>query len=243
MNPLGCMLAVEPRPRPEFRPASSCEVRQSRITSLRVQRGVICISRVTGAGGEEVGRLVAEKLALRYVDDEIIARAAERGGVSPVDVEDAERRKSLLSKVLSELGSGLAGEASTLARVPPVVLDQRAPDHLQRLVVEVVREVAAQGDAVIAAHGASFVLAGRPEVLRVHVTASPETRSQRLTESSGLGPKEAAKTVRDEDRSRSEYLRRFYGLEAELPTQYDLVLNTDRLSSVDVAELVAQAAT
>src|SRR5438034_8546301 len=59
-----------------------------------------------------------------------------RRPLDPNRYVSAERRKSLLSKVLSELGSGLAGEASTLARVPPVVLDQRAPDHLQQLVVE-----------------------------------------------------------------------------------------------------------
>ncbi len=44
---------------------------------------VICISRFLGAGGEEIGRSVAGKLGFRYVDDEIIARAAEKAGVDP----------------------------------------------------------------------------------------------------------------------------------------------------------------
>lgn len=50
------------------------------------------------------------------------------------------------------------------------------------------------------------------------------------------------KAIRDSDRSRSDYLRRFYGIDTELPTQYDLVLNTDRLSSTDAADVVARAA-
>ena len=37
---------------------------------------VVCISHAPGAGGEEVGRLVAERLGLLYVDDDIVARAA-----------------------------------------------------------------------------------------------------------------------------------------------------------------------
>jgi Cytidylate kinase-like family len=200
---------------------------------------VICISRVTGSHGDEVGLLVAEKLGLRYVDDEIIVQAAKKGGVDPADVADAQRRKSLLRRVLDDLGSGLGAEASALSHSPPELRD----DNLQRLVVDVVEELAAQGDVVIAAHGASFVLAGRPDVLRVHVTASLEARSQRLSEASGLDHNAAVKSIRDSDRSRADYLRRFYGIESEQPTHYDVVLNTDRLKTGDVTELVVQAGT
>jgi hypothetical protein len=203
---------------------------------------VICISRVTGAGGEGIGLLVAEKLGFRYLDDEIIAAAAAKGGVSPGDVEDAERRKSLLSRVLDELGSGFGAEASSIARVPPVTYGKGAPVALQLLIVDVVQELADQGNVVIAAHGASFALAGRTDALRVHVTGSPEARSQRISRSGGLEPKDAAKAIRDEDRSRADYLRRFYGVADELPTHYDLVVSTDRLSVAEAADVVVSAA-
>ena len=42
---------------------------------------------------------MAAKLNVRYLDDEIIARAAAKGGVSPADVADAEQRKSLLPRM------------------------------------------------------------------------------------------------------------------------------------------------
>jgi len=175
---------------------------------------------------------VAEELGFRYVDDEIIARAAEKGGVSPNDVADAQRRKSLLHRVLDSLGSDLGAEASGFSQPPPALRD----DSLQRLVVDVVEELAGQGNVVIAAHGASFVLAGVPDVLRVHVIASPEVRSARVSTSAGL------KSIRDSDRSRTDYLSRFYTIENEQPTHYDVVVNTDRLKTSDAAELVARAA-
>ena len=180
---------------------------------------------------------MAEELGFRYVDDEIIARAAEKGGVSPSDVADAQRRKSLLHRVLDSLGSDLGAEASGLSP-PPALRD----DSLQRLVVDVVEELAGQGNVVIAAHGASFVLAGVPDVLRVHVTASPEVRSERITASAGLDRQAAVKSIRDSDRSRTDYLSRFYAIENEQPTHYDVVLNTDRLRITDAAEIVARAA-
>ena len=208
-----------------------------------MHRSVVCISRVTGSGGEDVGRLVAVKLNVRYLDDEIIAQAAAKGGVSPADVADAEQRKSLLSRVLSELGSGHAAEAWAVTGIaPPVSGDESSPALLQSLIVDVVHEVAGQGDIVIAAHGASFALGGRSDVLRVHVAASPDTRASRLAESGELTSKAAQKQIRESDRSRADYLRRFYGIESEAPTHYDLVVNTDTMSYEDAAQLVALAA-
>ena len=82
---------------------------------------VICISHATGSGGDEVGRLVAERLGFLHVDAEIVADAAARGGISPGDVADEERRKSLVNRILgsiSEGGSNVCGARRG-----------RAPDH------------------------------------------------------------------------------------------------------------------
>jgi hypothetical protein len=186
---------------------------------------------------------VADKLDVRYLDEEIIAQAAAKGGVSPADVADAERRRSLLSRVLSELGSGHEAQGWAVTGVaPPVGSDESAPALLQSLIVDVVSEVAGQSDIVIGAHGASFVLAGRPDVLRVHIAASSETRVRRLVESAKLTSKAAEKQIRESDQSRADYLRRFFGIESELPIHYDLVVNTDTMSYEEAAELIALAA-
>ena len=48
--------------------------------------------------------------------------------------------------------------------------------------------------------------------------------------------------VKREDAARRDYLRRFYDIDEELPTQYDVVVNTDVLSLEQAARLVVQAA-
>lgn len=186
---------------------------------------------------------MAEKLDLRYLDEEIIVRAAEKGGVSPADVADAERRRSLLSRVLAELGSSHGAESWAVTGIaPPVGGDERSPALLQSLIVDVVNEIAGQGEMVIGAHGASFALAGRPEVLRVHIVASSETRARRLVESVELTSRAAEKQISDSDRSRADFLRRLFGIESELPSHYDLVVNTDTMSYEEAADLIAVAA-
>jgi Cytidylate kinase-like family len=188
---------------------------------------VVCISRTMGALGEDVGRLVADKLGFDYVDEDIVSRAAERGDVTAEDVADAERRQSLLRRVLTELGAGGGAETYGLASVPGGDL----PDDMRALIREAIEEAAARGNVVIVAHAASFALAGREGVLRVLVTASPETRSSRYEGS-----------IKDSDSERAAYLSRFYGVEHELPTHYDLVLNTDDIGVEKAADLVALAA-
>ena len=187
---------------------------------------VVCISRTLGAGGEEIGRLVAGRLGFDYVDEDIVTRAAQRGDVSPEDVADAERRKSVLRRLLAELGTGSAVETYGLG---PTGGD--LPDDIRALIREAIEEVAARGNVVIVAHAASFALAGRKGVLRVLVTGSPETRASRSEGS-----------IKDSDAERADYLRRFYGVEHELPTHYDLVINTDAVSVEQAADLVALAA-
>ncbi len=199
----------------------------------------MCISHTTGAGGEEVGRLVAERLGFLYVDDEIVARAAAKGGIGPEDVVDEERRKSLVARVLeaiaqggSELGSG----------VPLRIGDELNSDDVRALIRETIERTAARGNAVIVAHAASYAVTPGPESLRVLVTASLHVRGARVADAQELDQPQADRTVKDSDAGRRDYLRRFYDVDNELPTHYDLVVNTDVLSVQQAAELVSQAA-
>jgi hypothetical protein len=200
---------------------------------------VVCISHATGAEGERVGRLVAERLGFRYLDDEIVVAAAEREQLDPKVVADVERRKSFVARFLESLGD--AGAVETYAGVTGAPLPPEDAD-LRSVINAVVRETAEQGRVVIASHAASIALADKPGVLRVLITGSPETRAERIAAAEKVPAQQAAKTVRDADSARAEYLRRFYRVKDELPTHYDVVVNTDALRPDEAASLVVHAA-
>ncbi len=198
----------------------------------------MCISHATGAGGEEVGRLVAERLGFLYVDDEIVARAAAKGGLGPKEVADEERRKSLVARVLEAIAQG----GSELGSSIPLDGDELNSDDLRALIRDTIERTAARGNAVIVAHAASYAVPQGREALRVLVTASPQIRAARVGGAEGLDQAKAERAVKDSDAGRRDYLRRFYEVDDELPTHYDLVVNTDVLSVEQAAELVSQAA-
>lgn len=193
---------------------------------------VITIARTLGAGGEELGKTLAEEFDMRYVDREIIDRAAHLAGVSVGEVAQAEARKGLVQRIFENLARSGGG----FGEFPPATVLTEMPDY-EQLIVDVIRETAAAGNAVIVAHGAAIPLARTEGTLRILVTASPETRAARLA-GDAHGELRAKKMVEESDSARADFFRRFYKVESEQPTHYDLVINTDHLSKAEAAQLV-----
>jgi len=79
-------------------------------------------------------------------------------------------------------------------------------------------------------------------LLRVLITASFETRSRRVAEATGNKKADVEKSLKDSDAGRADYFLRFYRLERELPTHYDLVINTDALQPEEATDIVIAAA-
>ena len=199
----------------------------------------VSISRTLGAHGEEVGRLVATELGFRYVDNEIIDKAAERAGVSPEMVASNEKTQPLLTRILDAIAKAPVEPEMMVAQAThPVNLTSAYEDLIEQVIVE----TAQQGDVVILAHGASIPLAKVASVLRVLVTASEATRAERVAADQGLDQNAAAKACEESDKERERYFERIYELNRELPTHYDLVINTDILSTAQAARIISNAA-
>ena len=202
---------------------------------------IVTISHAWGAGGDNVGRSVADRLGFRYVDEEIITIAAEKHGLDAAVVADVEKRRGLLARILDDMAEAPMIDPPAILLTPEAMGFTRRED-LRALIVEAIREVAQRGNVVIVSHAAGIPLTGRDDLLRVLVTASFATRVQRLAESARRSKGEAEKLLRDSDAARSDYFLRFYRIERELPTHYDLVVNTDVLKPEEATDIVVTAA-
>jgi cytidylate kinase len=205
---------------------------------------VVCVSGPDGALMTEVAEGVASRLGFSLVDESIVVRAAAEAGVDKQVVEDVEKRQSFLDRLLDTFATSSDASALVFAGGGGYLAPEGVPmtEELRDLIRHAIVEAADRGDAVIVAHAAAYALADRDDVLRVLVTASTETRRARLAAEQGLSEKDAANSVDEGDANRVDYLRRFYGEKAELPTHYDLVVNTDRLEPDGAVDLVVLAA-
>jgi len=222
-----------------------------------VKYTIICISATDGADARQVADAIGKALNFRVIDEEIVARAAAEAGVDEQSIASVEERKTAVTKIIDrmvvpgaatdpdfvqsrdvQITAGMIG--FVLPRSPGT---RRPSDELRGLIRSAIDEFMAAGNVVIFAHAASQSLAGRQGVLRLLVTASPQTRSARLAESLQISTKEAEGLVKRGDGNRADYFKRFYKIDNELPTHYDIVVNTDNLAPAVAASAVVALAT
>ena len=148
----------------------------------------------------------------------------------------------MLARILDDLGSAPmidpSGTAGFLVAETPSL---PRPENLRALIVDAIRETAQRGDVVIVSHAAGIPLAGRDDLVRVLITASFETRVDRLAAGTRTDKAAATKRLKDSDTGRADYFQRFYRIERELPTHYDLVVNTDTLSPAEAIQTIVAA--
>lgn len=200
---------------------------QHRMASSDAPRPAPCvaISRLPGAGGEEIGRLVAKWLDYGFFDREFVEEIARDLHVDPWIVQGLDERvRSAIDRFL--------GDAMGLSR-------PTESDVMQRI-ARIVATLGRRGNSVIVGRGAAFLLS-TDEALRVLVTAPRAQRIERYAEVKRLDPAQAEAALARAEEERNVFARRQFGVSQEDPLLYDLVLNTGTLSFEAAAALVVEA--
>jgi cytidylate kinase len=194
-----------------------------------------------GSGAPEIGRKVADKLHFDYVDREIIAEVAARLQREERDVVAKEMPPgTLLGRILEALTSNYGGDALGGGYLPPELIplgDTRYVGALE----SVVRGLARGESIVIRGRGSQFILKEHPGSLHVLIVAPLEVRVERVMRDLKLDQEAARQEIARFDSSRHEFVKRYFQAELEDPLQYDLVINTGRLSFDAAASNVINA--
>ena len=226
---------------------------------------VITVSRQLGSRGSYIATEVAEKLGLRYIDREILKRAAEKAGYPDEKMvallEQKERVPGLLERIVTSLNampmiptipSATMREGSTYQREMAAMVAQEflnqerreaAGEAYAELIQMVIQEYAESGDVVIAGRGGQVVLKDYPDVLHVQVQAPVEVRIKNLMERTGVDYDEAEQQVIHSDRQRTRYMKHFYDVTWDDPGLYHFVINTGKTSQDMAVYLISKAAT
>lgn len=175
---------------------------------------VVTISHEMGSGGPEIGAALAARLGYRYADQDMITEAARKYGV----VED---------------------KLSQLDESKPTLLERFEAHTRQYITVlqSALLDLAEHDNLVVMGRGGQYLLRGVAHVLRVRIMAPFEMRVKRVTkEMAGklgetVDPRAAAKMVRDNDHQKFGRMRYLYDVDWADPALYDVVVNTEKLST------------
>ncbi len=191
----------------------------------------IVIDREYGSGGREVAKILAEKLGIPFYDGELLVLAGQQQGVNISQLQDLDEKNvgSMLYNIA--LAASSIQDSSKLS----------VPYQAYSAVAEVIKKIDAKGPAIFMGRCADRVLAdaGR-DCLHVFVYASEvEDRIRRAEEVGATG--NVLRYIQKKDEQRRNYDRFYAEREWGKKDNYDLCLNTSKLSYERAARVIASA--
>jgi cytidylate kinase len=175
---------------------------------------VITVSMEPGSGGSILAQKAAAMLGFDFFHREIIHEIAESGKLREEDLETIEKER------LSGIQDFISSLISDHYLWPGIYLE-----HLTK----VVEAIAKRGNALIVGRGANFILASKKH-LSVRVVAPLETRVENVAMTLGVGFDTAKQRVIKRGSKRSDFVKKSLNEDVADPRNYDLVINTGRLS-------------
>jgi hypothetical protein len=172
--------------------------------------------------------------------DDLAEEICNRGALECVD------RRTLMDAVQGLVDIS-RDEHQLLAEQGPAMLDlgNRRRRVFAAFLELVVLQYAERGGAVLVGRGANLLLRFVPGVLRVRTVAPLELRAQRISNLEELDLDRARRLATVVDQQRRAYIAHVFGADWASPLNYDLVLNTGRLSleqgAMTVLDLAAHA--
>jgi len=195
----------------------------------------VTLSRQLGSGGGHVGYLVARELGFRYVDREVLRRAAKELETSEDRIRTIEERPSgVIERILGALTLGTPESVSLPLLKPPVY-----ERDLFDLECGIIRAVADRCDTVIVGRGGFYALRNRPGVIRIFIHAPREFRVRRIMEVENISSIDEARAMVDEsDRNRARFIRNMTGFLWSDARNFHLSINTGTIDFETAAGMI-----
>jgi cytidylate kinase len=183
-----------------------------------VRLPTVIVSRTIGSWGDKVAAAVAKKLGVEVYGSEILDSVAKQAKVD--------------KKLLSSLNE-VAGQPSDAWLYATFFGKNVSRDDYLNHLVATVRGVQRMG-GVILGRGAYIILENKP-VLRVRITGSVDVCAKRIAEEDGSSLDDATRKVRESNKKRGKFVWDMFHRRLNDPTNFDLVINTDKFAGIDPA--------
>ena len=201
-----------------------------------MEKFVITVARETGSGGHNITRKLSDALGIPYYDRDLLRKASEISGIHERLFGAADERIGL-KEMLSAAEKVYTGEI-----LPPDSDDYVSTRNLFSFQAKIIKELADTESCIILGRCANYLLADRPNVLRVFIHAPIEARQERVASYSlAWSQREVSRHIRVEDKRRSAYYRYYTGEEWRDAAGYDLSLDSDTLGEEGCVEMIQKA--
>ena len=184
---------------------------------------VITVSREYGSGGRYVGRLIADKLGIKFYDKDLIVKLAEKTGLTEEYIEKNEEQRDPLSILNNGFYAGLSNSDELFIRES-----------------ELIKELASKESCVIIGRCADFILKENKNVLKVFISGTMKDKIKRATKIYGIDEKDAEKEINRINKLRANHYKHYTGNEWLEASNYDICINSDLYGVEKTADLICE---
>ena len=186
---------------------------------------IITISREYGSGGRYIGRLVADKLGIKFYDKDLVNKLSEKTGLSTEYIEDNEQKRNILDSLNN-------GYYYNLTNSDELFVEES----------DLIKELANNESCVIIGRCSDFILKDNKDVINIFVYSTMDNKINRAVERYGLNKKSAEKEIKKIDKLRSNHYKHYTGKTWGNSENYDLCINSDTFGVEKAADMICEIA-
>ncbi len=191
----------------------------------------ITITRQTGAAGPAF----FEMLKMRLAEEDLHAQGwmvFEKNLISRV-IEENHMPSRIAEYMSEDTDTEIKDTLEELFGLHP------ARWTLVRKTTETMLRVAQLGHSIIVGRAGNMVTKKLPGGLHVQIVASLDTRIRRIQDFYRMDHAKAEEFVRQEDRAKKDYMKKYFNRDINDASLYDLVINTDVLCHEDAVRIIS----
>lgn len=132
--------------------------------------------------------------------------------------------------------------ATEIADIMDELFDLHPPSWtVIRQTADTVLSLAELGNVILIGRGATVITAKLDYVFHVRIIGSLEKRVKHVQELDHFSKVAALERIRQEDRGRKRYLKKYYNADPDDPLLYHLIINTDDVPYEEAARIIGDA--
>ena len=193
---------------------------------------IINVGRQVGAGGLEIGRMLAQDFDAKFYDRELLNLAAKESGFSEKFFKQNDEKKGFLRGLLNVQTPHLSGGN--------LYGSNFSQERLFQFQSDAIRKAAQEGSCVFLGRCADYVLRDFDNVVNVFITASMDFRIQLVSKVKELDAEHARKLIEHVESRRAQYYNYYTGKKWGAAESYDLCIDASILGLEETEKLIAE---
>ena len=192
---------------------------------------IINVGRQVGAGGQEIGRMLAKDFEAQYYDRELLNLAAKESGFSEKFFKQNDEKKGFLRGLFNVQAPHIIGGS--------LYGSNFSQEGLFQFQSDAIRKAASEGSCVFLGRCADYILRDFENVVNVFITASMDFRVDVVSKVKQLDAEHARKLIEHVESRRAQYYNYYTGKRWGAAESYDLCIDASILGLEETEKLSA----